>query len=212
MEEIAAYRSLEREGHSDLTVMKSRFLGYAAPTLTVEEANAFLTSVKQRHPDASALLYGYVCGLSGQYQKFEDSHEPSGGLGILEAIKRPGLIGVTAAVVRYWGGVKLGASNLGRTFGRAAIEAVQDGRPCQFCRSLRVKLTADYGDTGKLDNYLKNSPFLREATAYGERVEISLLLREDGLERLEAAFRDITRGGGGVQVLETLYAPWPDAI
>ncbi|MGI6317087.1 MAG: IMPACT family protein [Christensenellales bacterium] len=210
MKKPLSYRSLAREGRSDITVMKSRFLGYAAPTLTVEEAHAFLASVEQRHPDASALLYGYVCGLSGQYQKFEDSHEPSGGLAILEAVKRPGLIGVTAAVARYWGGVKLGASNLGRTFGRAAIEAIQDGQPCLFHPSLRVRLTADYGDTGRLDHYLSNSPHLRENTVYGERVEITLLLRKDRMEELEAALRDITRGSGGLQTIEALYAPWPE--
>ena len=84
-QEIDRYRSLARLGRSDITVMKSRFLGYAGAALTEEDAKAFIAWVRAENPDCSAVLYGYVCGLSGQIQRYEDAHEPSGGLPILEA-------------------------------------------------------------------------------------------------------------------------------
>lgn len=209
-QEIDRYRSLARLGRSDITVMKSRFLGYAGAALTEEDAKAFIARVRAENPDCSAVLYGYVCGLSGQIQRYEDAHEPSGGLPILEALKRPGLAGSVCAVVRYWGGVKLGASNLGRAFGQAAILAVQDARPCLYEKSLRLMLEFDYSLLGKLQHFLDHSPYRLEDTSFGGTVTMTLLIKADAEEEFTRAIQDLTNARAEILPIETCYAGWED--
>lgn len=207
-QEIDRYRSLARLGRSDITIMKSRFLGYAGAALTEEEARAFIARVRDENPGGSCVLYGYVCGLSGQIQRYDDAHEPSGGLPILEALKRPGLAGAVCAVVRYWGGVKLGASNLGRAFGQAAILAVQDARPCLYEKSLRLLLEFDYPLLGKLQHYLEHAPYRLEDTSFGGTVTMTLLIQAQALEEFTHAIQDLTHARAEILPVETCYAGW----
>ena len=77
-----------------------------------KESLQFIEAIKSEHPLASVICYGYVCGYQSQIQKYHDGHEPVGGKPILSAIKLKELTGVTCAVVRYFGGVKLGVGGL----------------------------------------------------------------------------------------------------
>lgn len=211
VQEIDRYRSLAKLGKSDITIMKSRFLGYAAAALTEEEAQAFIDRVREENPGYSAVLYGYTCGLSGQIQRYDDAHEPSGGLPILEALKRPGLAGAVCAVVRYWGGVKLGASNLGRAFGQAAILAVQDAHPCIYEKSQRLLLEFDYSLLGKLQHHLEHTLCRVEDTSFGGTVTMTLLIKADALEDFTRVIQDLTHARADILPVETCYAGWEDA-
>ena len=209
-QEIDHYRSLARLGRSDITIMKSRFLGYAGAALTEEEAKAFIARVRAENPEASAVLYGYTCGLSGQIQRYDDAHEPSGGLPILEALKRPGLAGAVCAVVRHWGGVKLGASNLGRAFGQAAILAIQDAHPCLYEKSLRLMLEFDYSLLGKLQHHLEHARCRLEDTSFGGTVTMTLLIKAADQDAFTQGIQDLTNARAELLPVETCYAGWED--
>ena len=88
-------------------IQKSRFIAEAAPVASEEEALAFLA--ENREPEATHNGYAYKIGL---LYRFSDDGEPSGTAGkpILHAIEAQGLDRVAVLVVRYFGGVKLGAA------------------------------------------------------------------------------------------------------
>jgi len=127
-EKPLGYCALEREGVYEETINKSRFIGYASPALEEEDALSYLQEIQKRHPDASCICHAYVSGLSGAIQRFYDGHEPVGGMPILDAIRKRGVTGSVCAVVRYFGGVKLGMGGLARAFGNVAIAAVDAAR------------------------------------------------------------------------------------
>ena len=113
--------------------------------LSEAEAKAALNRVRAEFPDASSLCYGYVCGVSGQLQRFYDDHEPVGGMPILDAIRKRGLIGCGCAVVRYFGGIKLGTGGLARAFGSAAIEmCIRDSDKIQPLLIIQAGNKADH--------------------------------------------------------------------
>ena len=103
-------------------IQKSRFIAKAAPVASEEEALAFLA--ENREPEATHNGYAYKIGL---LYRFSDDGEPSGTAGkpILHAIEAQGLDRVAVLVVRYFGGVKLGAGGLVRAYGGVAAEALR---------------------------------------------------------------------------------------
>lgn len=203
-----AYRTLEREGTAEFTEKKSRFVGFAAPALQEAEALAFIEDVRRRHPDCSAVLFAYLCGWGGEVQRYHDSHEPSGGLLMLEALKRQSVVGAVTAVVRYYGGIQLGAGPLGRAFGRAAAEAIAAARPCIVERSLRYRMAFDYGLSGRLEHFFERSPHRLLGLTYGVGIEAEVLVRAAEEARFLMEMADLTGGQAAPEPMEQSYAHW----
>lgn len=203
-----SYKTLAREGSYEFTEKKSRFVGYAAPALTEADAAAYIDSVKTRHPGSSAVLYAYICGFSGSTQRFHDSHEPSGGLLMLEALKRQGVTGAVTAVVRYYGGIQLGAGPLGRAFGRAAAEAVASAEPCMVERSLHYSVAFEYSQSGGLEHWFQHSPYRLMGLEYGQSIEARVMIKASGAPAFLSAMADLTGGRAAPTVLDECYLKW----
>lgn len=125
-----SYRTLAGVcGPHELKEKASRFLAYAAPVATLEEAERFVVSLKKRYHDAAHV--GWACrfgdGAESSF-RYSDDGEPSGSAGvpIYQELVRAELFNVVCAVVRYFGGVKLGTGGLARAFGGAARGALEE--------------------------------------------------------------------------------------
>lgn len=109
---------------SEIIIKKSRFIGLLYEITSVEEAEKILSCLKVEHKKARHIPYAYKVGA---YAKKTDDKEPSGTAGtpIWNAIERTGMDGVLIAVVRYFGGVKLGSGPLLRAYANAANEVIK---------------------------------------------------------------------------------------
>lgn len=209
MEHIwTAYQTVRRRSCVESVVNKSRFIAIAFPAFSAEEAQAGVDAIRREYADCSSMCYGYVCGFSGQIQKFFDDHEPVGGMPILDAIRKRGLTGCACAVVRYFGGVKLGMGGLARAFGSAAIEAVEAAEPGTARKSLRMGIRAGYEYHGKVDYYLAHSPYILEDTQFTDRVGLRVLLPWEEKDAFSAAVQDLCAGNAELEVLEETFAFW----
>ncbi len=202
------YFTVRQEGRTETVINKSRFIGIAAPAFYEEEARARIQAVTEEFSDASSLCWGYVCGLSGQLQRFYDDHEPVGGMPILNAIRMRGLIGCVCVVVRYFGGIKLGMGGLARAFGSAAISAIEAADPGLAEKSLRYHVTYDYGFHGKMDYFLGHSEYRQEKTEFRMDVTQTVLVREKKRADFEQQINDLTDGAVLAEVIEEFYAFW----
>ena len=104
--------TLEVGSHqSELVVKKSQFLGYAQHVENWKEAQDYLDVVRAEHPKARHVCFGFVAGVNPVQERCSDDGEPTGtaGVPILGAIKGEGLSDTMCIVVRYFGGIKLGA-------------------------------------------------------------------------------------------------------
>jgi putative IMPACT (imprinted ancient) family translation regulator len=203
-----SYRTLSSEGSFEFTEKKSRFIGFAAPALLEEDALQYIESVKARHPQCSAVLYAYLSGFQGTQQRFFDAHEPSGGLMMLEALKRQQVTGAVTAVVRYYGGIQLGAGPLGRAFGRAAAEAIAQAQPCMVEHTTLYEVCFDYTLSGKLEHWFEHSPHRMQGLEYGEQVKSRALVRATQKGRFLADMADMTAGQAKPQALSECYLRW----
>ena len=107
----------------------SKFLGYAKYCQTEKEAQAFIQDLRELHPQAVHVCYAYQLGVEHTYYRYNDDGEPSNSAGapIYGQIQSFGITNVVLAVVRYYGGTKLGVGgliNAYRTAAKAIIERI----------------------------------------------------------------------------------------
>ena len=109
-----------------IEIKKSKFYTYLFAVFNEDQVKEKLTEIKKEHKDASHICYGYVIS-SPTIQKCSDAGEPSGtaGLPILNVIKNQHLTNVLIAVVRYFGGIKLGVGGLTRAYSNSAVEVLK---------------------------------------------------------------------------------------
>jgi uncharacterized YigZ family protein len=122
-----SYTTLAAAGAADLKVRRSTFLAMAAPAADDGAARAVVEELRRRHHDARHVCSAWRLGRgAGLREQRHDDGEPSGTAGepILQAIRGLDLTDAVVAVVRYFGGVKLGTGGLARAYAAAAQAAL----------------------------------------------------------------------------------------
>lgn len=106
----------------EIIINKSRFLGYKFELESIEQIKQILQSLKKEHKKATHICYAYVYNIDCVAEKAFDDGEPNGTAGypILNVIKKKSLTNVLVVVVRYFGGIKLGAGGLTRAYTKTA--------------------------------------------------------------------------------------------
>lgn len=172
-------------------VRKSRFIAKAAPVDSEEEALAFLA--ENREPEATHNSYAYKIG---PLYRFSDDGEPSGTAGkpILHAIEAQGLDRVAVLVVRYFGGVKLGAGGLVRAYGGVAAEALRRAPKVPLVERVGLAFLVPFAEMGRVYTLLRGLGLEAEEAYTPEGVRFALLLPRPEREGFLKALRDATRG------------------
>ncbi len=119
---LKEYKTLLAYGEGEITIEKSKFIGYATPIKSEEEAIAFIENIRTKHWNATHNVPAYIVGENNEIQRYSDDREPSGtaGIPILEVIKKEDLRNVAVVVTRYFGGIKLGTGGLVRAYTKGA--------------------------------------------------------------------------------------------
>ncbi|TGB02379.1 YigZ family protein [Halobacillus salinus] len=185
---LESYYTVKPEGSDEVTIQKSRFIGYVKRCETEEEAQAFIQEIKQKHSDATHNCSAYMIGEHDLIQKANDDGEPSGtaGVPILEVLKKRGLKDTAIVVTRYFGGIKLGAGGLIRAYGGTASQAIETTGVVRRQLMKQVKVTLPYHLLGKVENEVRNSSYTLDTINYLENVELVIYV-ESGQEQ---AFED----------------------
>ena len=111
---------------ADFTEKKSRFICNIAPVSTEEEAQAFLSSIREKHRDATHNVYAYRI-KNGGFSRCSDDGEPSGtaGMPLLETFTKQDIYDFCCVATRYFGGVLLGTGGLIRAYARCGSLALE---------------------------------------------------------------------------------------
>ena len=123
---IDIYKTIKEKSEGTYTELRSKFLAFAHPVSTVEEAMALVEQYQKKYYDARHVCWAYMIGADRETFRSNDNGEPSGTAGkpILGQINSAGLTDIIILVVRYFGGVKLGTSGLIVAYRTAAAEAI----------------------------------------------------------------------------------------
>jgi len=110
----------------ELEIKKSKFIGYLFEIKNVEEIKEKIDALKREHKKATHICYAYRL-ISPFAEKAVDDGEPSGTAGkpILNVLQKQDKQNVLLVVVRYFGGIKLGAGGLLRAYSKCASETLK---------------------------------------------------------------------------------------
>ncbi len=124
------YKTLEKPSEALYKERGSKFYAYAYPVDNKETIKRQLDQLWSTYPDATHVCYAWVLGTSASEYRANDDGEPSNSAGqpILREINSAGLTFVLIAVVRYYGGKKLGVSGLIESYGTSAKSAIEQGQ------------------------------------------------------------------------------------
>ena len=183
-------------GEADFTVQRSRFIAYVEAVHDEEEARAFLAKIRKEHYDARHCCSAWVLGADGSKQKSSDDGEPGGtaGMPILDVIKKRGLTDTMVVVVRYFGGIKLGAGGLVRAYSHAASIGLDAATLARRVLLRRIIVTVDYATLSAVEHWARQKNLRTGEAIYAENVVIPLLVEPDAWEEARKELTDLTAG------------------
>ncbi|WP_025840681.1 IMPACT family protein [Asaia platycodi] len=185
-------QTLVAETQLDTVVKKSLFRVHAAPVASEEEASTFFERVR----DIDATHNCWAWRLGGRYRSFDDG-EPGGTAGrpILQAIDSQEFDRVAVIVVRWFGGIKLGAGGLVRAYGGAAASCLKQGEAIEIVPMQRIGFHAPFGVLPIIQARLGDWSAIQESCRFDESgagLEISLPLRDAA--SVKNTLQDLLRG------------------
>lgn len=185
--------TLSQPVHSDLVVRKSRFIGCVQAVPDRAAAQAVVAGLRAEHPAATHVCWAFLAG--GQSAAHDDG-EPGGTAGrpMLEVLRRQDLEGVLATVVRYFGGVKLGAGGLVRAYTDAVAQALLSAQKVPLQKTLTLRCTVPYAMEGMLRRELQLAQAVLEAVGHGEAVEFEFAVKEADAPGLMARLNEAGQG------------------
>jgi len=185
--------TLSQPVHSDLVVRKSRFIGCVQAVPDRAAAQAVVAGLRAEHPAATHVCWAFLAG--GQSAAHDDG-EPGGAAGrpMLEVLRRQDLEGVLATVVRYFGGVKLGAGGLVRAYTDAVAQALLSAQKVPLQKTLTLRCTVPYAMEGMLRRELQLAQAVLEAVGHGEAVEFEFAVKEADAPGLMARLNEAGQG------------------
>ncbi len=139
-------------------VKKSRFIGILIPCQTENEAMLHLYRLQRQYIDASHVVFAYrIKSSKGIVTKFHDAGEPSGTAGkpVFQHLAGKDLINLLCVVVRYFGGVKLGAGGLVRAYGNMAKKVIEASAIIEYVEYAEINLELNYKDLQNFEYQLK---------------------------------------------------------
>ena len=199
------------EHESEKIIEKSRFLTFSAHVENEEDARAFIAKIRSKHSLATHVCFAFIADKTGNLQRFSDDGEPQGtaGMPILEVLKNKKLFETVVAVVRYFGGIKLGAGGLVRAYSSSAAENLDgaDIRSLEVCRELQI--TVDYTGIDGVQKYLQKNECEQLSVDYGEKVSFHVAVKKIAEESFLSGLVDYMQGRVETEKGREYYGAFP---
>lgn len=140
---------------SEIIINKSRFITHLFKIEKEKDVELILEKLKKEYKDATHYCYAYIVGNT---KRFNDDGEPShtAGMPILNVLENKELNNVLAVVIRYFGGIKLGAGGLVRAYTNSVAKSILDDNVTPIIREYKIKIEFDYKDINNVNYILKD--------------------------------------------------------
>ncbi|WP_066802711.1 IMPACT family protein [Moraxella oblonga] len=174
------YATLSAPCQAVYEIKKSEFLAFAHPIDSREQLMFHVEQLRATYPDARHVCYGYIIGNPNNTTSagFDDDGEPSGTAGrpILNVLQHKAIGNVLVVVVRYFGGIKLGAGGLTRAYATATQLVVDEMTLTTFVPKSLIKVATNFAHEAQL-RYLVGQVGGEIVSAdYGQNVIMSVQL------------------------------------
>lgn len=195
------FKTLKEPSEGIYKEKMSKFLSFAHPVTTSEEAKEVVKSYQKKYFDARHVCWAYMIGTDRTDFLSNDNGEPSGTAGkpILGQINSFELTNVVIVVVRYFGGIKLGTSGLIVAYREAAAEAIRNGEIVECHEQSAVEFSFPYLSMNNVMKVAKGNDVQIIEQIFDNSCSMKLAIRSDYAEALAKRLADID----GVCILST---------
>jgi len=181
----------------ELDVKRSKFLTFAASAVDRQEADDFIRMLRKQHPHANHVCWAYIAGAPNTtIRSMSDDGEPSGtaGMPMLKVIEYSGYGDIVVAIVRYFGGTKLGTGGLQRAYSDAVSLVLKDLPMRLKVNRTLLKCTYDYTYDGSISRLLARYDVKDIDPDYAQQVTLSIAIASSELSTFKAELTNITAG------------------
>lgn len=187
------YHTIQAECHCTYTQMRSKFIAYALPVTTRDEAMEVVERVRKEYFDARHVCWAYRLGADGADYRINDDGEPSGTAGkpIHGQMVSAGLTDLIVLVVRYFGGVKLGTSGLIEAYRESARLVLESAERKACILTSRLCVHFGYDLMGEVMRAVKDSGAEVLGQDFQESCILHLSLRQSEAPALYARLESL---------------------
>lgn len=187
------YHTIQSPSEAIFKEKMSKFLAFAHPVQTVEEAKEIIAQYSKKYFDARHVCWAYMLGSARERFLSSDNGEPSGTAGkpILGQINSFGLTDIVIVVVRYFGGIKLGTSGLIAAYREAARLALGEAQIIECHDMTEIAFTFPYLAMNDVMKLTKNGDVEIISQIFDNSCEMTLAIRADEADKLRSRLADI---------------------
>jgi len=190
---MASYRTISEEAESLYKVSGSRHIGRTFHVHSEKQAKEILQKLWEEHPQATHICFAYILTVYEKLERSSDDGEPAGTAGkpILNQIKSAKLTEVLVAVIRYYGGTKLGVSGLIDAYKNAAKLALESSGVAECEVEVQYALSVSHEETPSLMNALNRLSFRKLNTTVEMNFTIEISIKEEMETQLLSVLKDL---------------------
>lgn len=200
------YKTIQKEAFGEFVERHSKFISYAKPVETEDDAISFINKIKTKHWDAKHNVYAYSL-LKGSIMRYSDDGEPHGtaGVPVLDILKKNEVTNIVIVVTRYFGGILLGTGGLVRAYSNAAKLALDSAVVINMVSCFRAQLFCDYSLYGKISSILAELGAKIEESEFLDKVKIIFYIEKKKLNVLNDKLNEVSSGEIITKILEEKY-------
>ncbi len=184
-----SYQTLKQAVTARLEIKKSEFIAYAYPVNSRDEAMFHVEQLRQKYADARHHCWAYIIGDPNNTTSagFDDDGEPNGTAGrpILNVLQHKSIGNVIIIVVRYFGGIKLGAGGLTRAYAGSAQAAVDEMVLLPYVPMEQVQILAEFATEAQCRYVVESLHGRIDDVNYSKQVTLTVTLAEADIDRLK---------------------------
>ena len=175
---------IDKNAENEIIIKKSRFITKLYYIEDVNKVNDIINELKKEYKKCTHICYSYIIG---QNAKAVDDGEPSGTAGkpILNVLQKKDMTNVLCVVIRYFGGIKLGAGGLVRAYSKSVMEAVGEAEIVEIEEYDVYQITFEYSNIKTADAEVRNNQLTTINKYYTDKVSYEIVSKENrDIERI----------------------------
>lgn len=185
------FNQIKVNSTTELMINKSKFIAKSFVVLSTVDVNNIIDNLKSEYRDATHICYAYK--LHTSEERCFDDGEPQGtaGMPILNVIKKYDITNVLVVVIRYFGGIKLGAGGLLRAYSNSAnsVLDISQTKICYECK--KISFFVEMSQT-KIVNSLQNIIEIKKVELkYADKIEVSVFVEDRDIEKVKSILNNL---------------------
>ena len=187
---------------NQIEINKSIFITYLKHVESVEDAKSYLKALREKYPDATHHVSGYIIGKTGEMGHYDDDGEPSGtaGLPMFEVLRKNELTNIVVDVIRYFGGIKLGAGGLVRAYSKSISTILKMTTLAPIIEYSYLEVRFDYGFLKLAEKVIPENYILKRHFDTG--VELIIKTPKYELDEIIAKIKNLTQNNAKIRLLD----------